>query len=399
MVKKKTAIIVTVCVAVVVCILTVGVTLNWALGYMESQRVVVGESDYSLLDRIKGMFASYGLETPDEEDLLLGAAHGMVAGSGDKYAQYFTAEEYAAYTQEQTGNYVGIGVTVQQNTETGGIVITHVIAHSPAAEAGIVPGDVITSVDGEDVTGLDIEELSDRVKGEEDSDVTVEVLPSDGTTQQMTMTRRAVVEDRVTSKMVSDTVGYIRITEFAGSAADQFMSQTKELVKQGAKGLVLDLRYNPGGDKDIVCSIADALFPSGPIIIRENRQGNRQVDYSDSSCLNIPLVVLANEYSASASELLIGGIQDYEVGTFIGTTTYGKGVVQSFIPMSDGESVMKLTTDRYLTPKERSIQDIGCTPDIELEPSEELAANPILMGTEKDNQLEAALEHLAGQLQ
>lgn len=262
MVKKKTAIIVTVCVAVVVCILTVGVTLNWALGYMESQRVVVGESDYSLLDRIKGMFASYGLEVPDDEELLLGAAHGMVAGSGDKYAQYFTAEEYAAYTQEQTGNYVGIGVTVQQNTETGGIVITHVIAHSPAAEAGIVPGDVITSVDGEDVTGLDMDELSDRVKGEEDSDVTVEVLHSDGTAQQMTMTRRAVVEDRVTSKMVNDTVGYIRITEFAGSAADQFMSQTKELIKQGAKGLVLDLRYNPGGDKDIVCSIADALFPS-----------------------------------------------------------------------------------------------------------------------------------------
>ena len=115
--------------------------------------------------------------------------------------------------------------------------------------------------------------------------------------------------------------------------------------------------------------------------------------------MNIPLVVLANEYSASASELLIGGIQDYELGTFIGTTTYGKGVVQSFIPMSDGESVMKLTTDRYLTPKERSIQDVGCTPDIELEPSEELAANPILMGTEKDNQLEAALEHLEGQIQ
>lgn len=217
MVKKKTAIIVTVCVAVVVCILTVGVTLNWALGYMESQRVVVGESDYSLLDRIKGMFASYGLEVPDDEELLLGAAHGMVAGSGDKYAQYFTAEEYAAYTQEQTGNYVGIGVTVQQNTETGGIVITHVIAHSPAAEAGIVPGDVITSVDGEDVTGLDMDELSDRVKGEEDSDVTVEVLHSDGTAQQMTMTRRAVVEDRVTSKMVNDTVGYIRITEFAAA--------------------------------------------------------------------------------------------------------------------------------------------------------------------------------------
>ena len=211
----------------------------------------------------------------------------------------------------------------------------------------------------------------------------------------MSITRRPVVEDRVTSKMLSEGIGYVQITQFAGNAADQFMQQVKELVRLGAKGIVLDLRNNPGGDKSIVCAIADALFPAGPIIICEDRNGHRTEDRSDSSCLNIPLVVLGNAYSASASELLIGGIQDYKVGTFIGTTTYGKGVVQTYHYMPDGSSMMKLTTHRYLTPAERSIQDVGCTPDIVCEPSEELAANPTLMGTEKDNQLAKALEVLA----
>jgi len=173
------------------------------------------------------------------------------------------------------------------------------------------------------------------------------------------------------------------------------MAQVKDLVRLGAKGIVLDLRNNPGGDKNIVCSIADALFPAGPIIICEDRNGNRSVDSSDSSCLNIPLVVLGNEYSASASELLIGGIQDYKVGTFIGTSTYGKGVVQTYHYMADGSSMMKLTTHRYLTPNERSIQDVGCTPDIVCEPSEELVNNPTLLGTGQDNQLNKALEVLA----
>jgi carboxyl-terminal processing protease len=341
------------------------------------------------------MYISYGLEgLPDEEEMLLGAADGMVAASGDKYAKYYTAEDFQAYKEEQSGHYVGIGVTVQQDPETGGVMVTHVIKGSPAEESGILVGDIFVTVEDQDVSQSDITALSEMVRGDVDTEVRLSMKHRDGTVEDMSITRRPVVEDRVNSKMVTENIGYVQITQFAGNAADQFMLQVKELVRLGAKGIVLDLRNNPGGDKEIVCAIADALFPAGPIIICEDRNGNRTVDSSDSSCLNIPLVVLANEYSASASELLIGGIQDYQVGTFIGTNTYGKGVVQTFHYMPDGSSMMKLTTHRYLTPNERSIQDVGCTPDIVCEPSEELADNLMLMGTEKDNQLNKALEVL-----
>ena len=219
-VRRRSAVIVTICVALAVCILTAGVTLNFAMMYMARNQVVVADSDYQLLDMIKGMFASYGLEgQPDDEDLLLGAAHGMVAASGDRYAQYYTAEDYAAFLEDQSGNYVGIGVTVQQDPETGSVMVTHVIENSPAEESGVMVGDIFLTVEDEDVTQTDITTLSEMVRGEAETEVRISVLHSDGTSEEMSITRRAVVEDRVTSKMVAENIGYVQITQFAGNAA------------------------------------------------------------------------------------------------------------------------------------------------------------------------------------
>jgi len=263
---------------------------------------------------------------------------------------------------------------------------------SPADKAGILPGDKIIEIDGVNVTDNDMMAIVDLVRGEEGTDVTIQILRQNEFID-FTMTRSAVTTERIKSFMVDDKIGYIYIYEFAGDAKEKFSVAVDELLDQGMESLVLDLRNNPGGNRDIVVGIADILFPEGPVLILTNKQNEEDIDYSDKNMLGIPIVCLVNGYSASASELLSAGIQDYKVGTIMGTTTYGKGVAQEYFPLKDG-SVFKMTTSDYLTPNRRSVQDVGVVPDVIVEASEELVKNPILITTEKDNQYMAALDYL-----
>ncbi|NLG37723.1 MAG: S41 family peptidase [Clostridiales bacterium] len=350
------------------------------------------EDPFFRLKDIMSYMKAHSLEELTDQQLLDGAAKGMVWGSGDVYGAYFTADEYNEFQQEEEGNYVGIGVSVMTDTEDSLLTIIQVYRDSPAEKAGMKPGDKLVSVDGEDIASMDLDTVVNLVRGEEGTQITIGVNRR-GERLEMVITRAALVADRAEWKMVEDGIAYIRLYEFSGNCSLQFHRFLSDAIAQGARGFILDLRNNPGGGKDIVVEIADTLFPSGPIIYLEDRDGKQAIDHSDANYLNMPLVVLVNGYSASASELLAGGIQDYGVGLIIGETTFGKGVAQSFHRFDDG-AVLKMTQERYLTGGGRSVQDVGVVPDIEVILSEEVEADQLLFATVDDNQYMRALEEL-----
>jgi len=354
-----------------------------------------GSDEYVLLDEIAATLDKYALHPQEDEDRIIQAAKGMVMMGDDLYAAYYTAEEYEEYYAASNGNYVGVGIYVEQNPQTGTITVIQAYTDSPAARAGIQSGDVLVEVDGEDIADIAYEEVVSRVKGEEGTQVELTVMRGQERIT-VTVTRAAVDADQVTWKIARGDIGYIRIYEFSGNALTRFQQALNELSAAGCQAYIIDLRNNPGGDRDIVVPMCDMLVPKGPILHLKNRDGKSVVDYSDANYLNKPLAVLINGGSASASELMSGCIQDYEVGTLIGTTTYGKGVAQSFRRLSDG-SMLKFTSEDYLTPSGRSVQDVGVTPDIELELSEDVVSE-LQLATAEDNQYQKAIELLREEL-
>ena len=406
MVKKSSAVLA--CVIVGLC--AVAVTASLMLGgfvvygahngiLSRTPQVTPGASgspatlDYSRLDEIRAVLHQEALTDVPDQQLVDGAAKGMVAGTGDVYANYFTADEYKQFNSDEEGKYVGIGASVNVDPKDNFITIVTVYKDSPADKGGLHPGDKLLAVDGKDVTAMTVDEAVKLVKGEAGTEVklTVQRLQEQ---LDLTMTRAEVLADRTEWKMLDNNIGYIKIIEFNGNAADLFEKAVNELKDQGAKGFVLDLRNNPGGSYDIVVKIADMLFPSGPIITLEDKDGNKEnIATSGPSYLNMPMTVLVNENSASASELLSGGIQDYKVGTLIGTTTYGKGVAQDFYQFPDG-AALKYTSHRYLTGGGRCPQGTGITPDITVELDKAVQDDPFLLCTEQDNQYQRAIEEL-----
>lgn len=345
---------------------------------------------YEKLERVYQYIKQNYIGDLDDQAMIDGAIKGLVFGSGDKYGTYFTPEESEQFYSESEGKYAGIGVVVSIDEEKKILTVTQVYKNTPAENAGFLPGDILYKVDGEDVIGLHYSKVVEKVKGDEGTQVVVTVL-RDNKEIEMSMTRAIVIAERAEWKMVEGNIAYIKLYEFNGNCSELFHKGLKELIEQGAQGLILDLRYNPGGDKNIVVEIADTLLPKGPIITLIDNKGNRIVDSSDANYLDIPLVVLVNEHSASASELLSGAIQDYEgIGVVLGETTYGKGVAQGFKSWTDG-SMLRLTTNKYLTPNGNCPQDVGIIPDIEVVLDEEVSQNTELLTTEKDNQMREAI--------
>jgi carboxyl-terminal processing protease len=351
--------------------------------------------DYSRLDEIREVYHDKALSDVTDAQLIDGAAKGMALVSGDVYSEFFTKDEFGEFQQAEAGNYVGIGVSVNVDPKDSLITAIVVYKGSPAEKGGMRPGDKILKVDDTDVTLLGLDQTVKLVRGEAGTQVRLTVLRGEDQIE-LTMTREKVTVEFASGNMIAGTggLGYIKITEFNGNAATLFHQLVTNLKSQGMKGFILDLRNNPGGGLDVVAPIADELFPSGPIITMEDKDGNvlDKID-SGASYLNIPMVVLVNENSASASELLSGGIQDYKVGTLVGVTTYGKGVGQQFAMLSDG-SVLKYTAFKYLTGGGRCPQSIGVKPDIEVELAQAVKDNPLLLCTAQDNQYQRAIEEL-----
>lgn len=328
-------------------------------------------------------------------DLKDGMYAGLVSGLGDKYSVYYTADEYEQTQVSMTGMYYGIGAALSQDVDTMVVSITKVYEGTPSEEAGLLAEDIILSVDDVDATSMEVTDLVKLIRGEEGTTVHLEIYrPSTGKYLSFDVERANVTLPSVDSEMLTDEIGYIRIESFETDTAAQFETALAELGDQGMKSLVVDLRYNGGGLVDSVVQILDDILPEGLIVYTEDKNGNRQ-EYKSSGAtyIDCPMVVLINEDSASASEIFAGAIKDYEYGTLIGTTTFGKGIVQVIFPLSDGDAI-KLTTAKYFTPKSNYIHGVGIEPDIELE-YEYLDPDGESYEMQYDNQIQKAIEVLS----
>ena len=350
---------------------------------------VVNEDTIAKLELLEKTIDTYYIDSDSVsiDTLADGMYEGMLDSLGDVYSVYYTKEEFESLMQSTNGIYYGIGAYISTDDNTGLPVIAGVMEGSPAQEAGLMEGDICYKVDGESTESMELDEFVSKVKGEEHTTVVLTIIrEGESDYLEIEVERRKIESPTVNYEMKEGNVGYIQITEFDTVTSDQFTEALVTLKEQGMKGLIIDLRSNPGGNLDTVCEIASQLLPEGTIVYTVEKDGTR-TDYNCDGAneFDLPMVVLVNGYSASASEILAGAIKDYGIGTLVGTTTFGKGIVQRIIPFSDGTAV-KLTVSKYYTPSGVNIHGTGIDPDVEIEYDSEAAAE----GT--DNQLEKALE-------
>lgn len=322
----------------------------------------IGMSKAVKMDVIEDFLDRYYVDDLDKDMLDEGMFAGMVAGAGDRYTYYMTKDYLEKYLQNTGGHFEGIGVTVYQS-EDGGVVVYSLMEGYPAQKAGVLAGDIIKKIDGEDVTSLTLNDVAEKMRGPVGSTVKIDVFrPSNGATQTFTLKREDVIMKSVESRMLDKEKGYIRISGFKENTYDQFMAALKELQGQGMKGLVLDLRNNPGGLVRSVYLIGDELLPKGLMVYTEDKEGKREELICDDKYLDIPTVVLVNGNSASASEIFAGAAKDMGAATLVGTQTFGKGLVQRLFTLPDG-SGLNITIQKYFTPNGTSIHGTGITPD------------------------------------
>lgn len=324
-----------------------------------------------------------------EEILNEAAIKGYVEGLGDPYSVYYDAEETKSLMESTSGEFGGIGVGLTQNIDTMIISFTNVYEDSPGERAGFKEGDILYKVNGEEVTGQDLDQVVSKIRGEKGTEVEITVLRGEQMEEYSGIAIRDMIEaTTVSSELLEDSIGYIAVSGFEKVTYHQFEAAIEELKTQGMSGLIVDLRNNPGGNLSTVCEMTDLILPKGIIVYTENKNGKKQMEMSDEEHqLDLPLVVLVNGNSASASEIFAGAVQDYGAGKIVGTTTYGKGIVQQIYSLSDG-TALKITTSEYFTPNGRNIHGKGIVPDVVVE-YEYDEANP-----EADNQLQAAIDIL-----
>ena len=331
------------------------------------------------LSEIKGYIDQYYLNDYEEQDLIDGAYEGYVSGLGDPYSAYMTKETYDSWLASATGNYSGVGITFSENDD-GNFEVISINPDSPAEKAGVEPGDFILEVDGQTYTDSEI--MAANIRGDKGTDVTLKIF-HDGKEKDVTMTRADIVLQSVTWKMLDDDIGYIEINSFIDNTGSDFSKALKKVEKKNAKGLILDLRNNGGGLVDECVKVADEFLDEGVVCYVEDKNGSTDTYDAEDGKTTIPTVVLINEASASASEILAGALKDngFEI---VGTKSFGKGVIQTTIEMDDG-SALKLTIMQYLSPDKHKIHGKGIKPTVKVKDKEK---------TEEDEQLEKAEEIL-----
>lgn len=332
----------------------------------------------------------------DSSDYMNTALQGVAAAAGDPYTGYLWGEDARAYMEELEGNYQGIGIYIENNMEDNTITVVSAIAGTPAEEAGITTGDKILKINGEAFTGQQLNEAANAMRGADGSQVTVTVLrKSTGKEEDLTLMRREIEIQNVTGKMVTGDIGRIDITQFTPGTAEKFRSAYEELTQKGMKKLVIDLRNNPGGLVDEAADIADFFVEEGNVLVYTmDKYGNRTDYTAREEAHSLPTVLLTNQGSASASEILTGALKDYGVGYQIGEKTYGKGVVQGVYNVG-GDSVLSVTTAQYYTPSGVCIHGEGIQPDEELAMEVEKYIHLTELEPENDQQLQAAVRYLS----
>lgn len=378
--KKSQAILL----AAIVCIVSVVATLLIS----NSIQYAPGEGELPLAEfsRAQDIIENYYLRDYDIEDVQYAGLKAMVAALGDPYSVYYTPEEFSAFTQDSTGEYFGVGMGISIDDVTGLAVVTHFLEDSAAKEAGIEVGDLIVSVNGEDATKKTIQEIRVLCIGKDGTSITIGVKRGEEVLEYA-MLRRSVSLDMAEYRMLDGGMGYMRIKQFSGNCAALFHKGIEFFEQQGAQGIIFDLRNNPGGYLETVVNVLDELLPEGLIVYTQDKHGNKQTWSSDAQGTHLPLVLLVNGHTASASEIFAGAIQDYGIGEVVGTRTYGKGVVQVVIPITATGGGLKITSSEYFTPNGRSIDGNGVYPDHFVEQS-----------GEGDVQLEKASEVLAAMI-
>ena len=356
-----------------------------------SNLVTTNEEVHSKLTFLESYIRKYYLDEIDDKQVEDYLYYGLVAGLGDPYAAYYNEEETQSMMDSSSGNYCGIGAVFSQNLMTGVITVTRVYEGCPSYEAGLLPEDILYKVEGEEVTGQDLTNVVMKIKGEEGTEVTLTMIRGEEEID-FTMKRQMIEVPTIEHQMLNDQIGYIMISEFDGVTDEQFLVALEDLQSQNMTALVIDLRNNGGGSVESVCNIADALLPEGPIVYTEYKGEDRTERSSDSACVELPMAVLINGSSASASEILSGALQDYEKAVIVGTQSYGKGIVQSVFDLQDG-TALKLTTAKYYTPDGNDIHGVGITPDVEIDLPEELKSE-VTLTVEEDVQLQKAIEVL-----
>lgn len=365
----------------------------------DGEGAVLDADTVSKINELTAYTKLYYYDDTENEKLQDGLYTGLIDGLGDKYSVYYNAEDYQALQVSTTGQYYGIGAGLSQDKDTMVVTVNKIYEGTPSESAGLLKDDVIVSVDGTEAASMELSELVKLIRGEKGTTVHLEIYrPSTEENLSFDVERQDITLPSVSHKMFEDGIGYVHIDSFETETATQFEEAVKDLEDQGMKALIIDVRYNPGGMVTAVVQILDDILPEGTVVYTEDKNGNRQ-DYTSSgdTYLDCPIAVLINGESASASEILAGAVKDYQYGTLIGTTTFGKGIVQTIFPLEDGDAV-KLTTAKYFTPNGNYIHGVGIEPDIELE-YEYLDKDATSYDEAYDNQIQKAIEVLKDKIQ
>ncbi|MDU5976753.1 MAG: S41 family peptidase [Finegoldia magna] len=372
------------------------VYLSFSVGNATGKRTAIANENgipLAKINKIENLIDQYYLFDIDKNKQQEGAVEGYVKALGDPYSEFLTKEEMDSLNQQTEGEYAGVGIVVTPS-ETGAITVVSAIKGSPAFEKGIKKDDIILKINGKDYNASQMNDAVKVMKGKPNTDVKLTIARMENKTSKIfdvNITRRMISLTTVNSQKIGD-IGYINITQFDRKTDKEFIEQYENLKKQNVKSIVLDLRNNPGGLLDSTVKIADYLLPQGVIVKTVDKNKKEDVQKSDSSEQNLPMVVLVNGSSASASEILTGALKDYKKATIVGEKTFGKGIVQTIIPMDKGEG-LKLTISEYFSPNGNKIHKQGVKPDVEIKLDEKAKGIGVEFMKE-DNQLQKALEIL-----
>ncbi len=386
---------------VVICIaVTAVITSFCTYKYLsENGGIMYAEKNLSLegleetLQNFRAAFEKEYIGEINDEAMVESAIKGYVSGLGDEYTTYYTKEEMEDLMEETEGNYVGIGIYISAYKESNEIVIIKPMEGSPAEEAGLLPGDIIKKVDGIEYNGDTIDEMTNKIKGPEGTKVKVEIKRKNQN-KEIEVERRKIIISHIDSKMINESIGYISISDFEGGCAQEFEENYRNLEKQGVNSLIIDIRNNGGGLVDEAIAILELITDKGStLLITTDKNEAEEITKSEKNpIINMPIVLLVNEYSASASEIMAGALKDNNRATLVGVTTYGKGVIQKVYPLTDG-SGLKMTTNEYFTPNHNKINKIGIEPNKKIDLPKEIK-NKTNITEEEDIQLQKAIEIL-----
>ena len=390
---KSTLMVVLVTIICTLLVCYVGIKIKLYSSILEGT-IEYSTQDFSKLEKVKSIIDSAFLNDYDAEVLMDATIEGMLSGLNDPYVAYYNESAFDSFYTQTEGDYVGIGIYVAYDSERSMPIVITPIVNSPAAASGILPGDYIVYVDDTQATSVSYEELIDKIKGIAGTTVKIGLIryKEDESYEEIELEvkREKIDINPITEEVYENNIGYIKMTSFDEVSYKEFKEKYDDLIKnKKVEGLIVDLRNNPGGILEVCANITDLLVPEGKIVYTVDKAGNEEALYSDKKQVEVPLVIIVNEGSASASEVLTGAVKDYGVGVVVGETTYGKGVVQTLKSLGDG-TYIKLTTSEYFSPNGNKINDVGITPDIIVELPENVS-NPYSPSYEEDTQLQRAI--------